>query len=185
MLNGILCASEFVGKLEQAGIVVLIGVSTVFVLLFILIGVVKLLRYFNTYMDKWDVMMTGVRSQRAEIKAVKKKVKDDYYAAIDKINIAYENDKNTAVKTESLKKAKEDYERNLDKAKEEIVLIKAKYEKSSESSVPTETTKSEVLTEVDDKKLIAVITAAVAMATEQECAERKVAFKVRSIKQIR
>ena len=37
---------------------------------------------------------------------------------------------------------------------------------------------------VTDSKLIAIISAAIAVATEQEQAERKVTFKVRSIKHI-
>ena len=82
MINNLLfCAEKTIGdKLAEAGIVVLIGVSTVFIVLFLLIGVVKLLQYANKWLNNWDEMMAVYRANKAERKAIKQSyinVKDE------------------------------------------------------------------------------------------------------------
>ena len=82
MINNLLfCAERTIGeKLLEAGIVVLIGVSTVFIVLFLLIGVVKLLQYANKWLNNWDEMMAVYRANKAERKAIKQSyinVKDE------------------------------------------------------------------------------------------------------------
>ena len=73
MINNLLfCAEKTIGdKLAEAGIVVLIGVSMVFIVLFLLIGVVKLLQYLNKLLNNWDDMMAIYRANKAERKAIK------------------------------------------------------------------------------------------------------------------
>ena len=78
MINNLLfCAEQTIGdKLAEAGIVVLIGVSMVFVILFLLIGVVKLLQYLNKGLNNWDDIMAIYRANKAERKAIKKSYVD-------------------------------------------------------------------------------------------------------------
>jgi len=81
IINLLFCAERTIGeKLLEAGIVVLIGVSMVFIVLFLLIGVVKLLQYANKWLNNWDEMMAVYRANKAERKAIKQSyinVKDE------------------------------------------------------------------------------------------------------------
>ncbi len=188
MINNLLfCAKQTIGdKLATAGIVVLIGVSMVFIVLFLLIGVVKLLQYLNKLLNNWDDMMAIYRANKAERKAIKQ----SYVADRDeKINGLYKQlDCNVITKwefKEQQAKIKLEYKSKKPEIKQAISDLKTSQKQARlpkpEGATMIAAPSEEVVT---DSKLIAIITAAIAVCTEQEQAERKVTFKVRSIKHL-
>lgn len=184
MISNILC-STLGDKLIQSCIVVLIGVSMVFLLLFALIGVVKLLQYVEKGLIKWDKIMSVKRANKAEIKAVKLSFIEAREAEENAVIMAGEKGELTKAEVNAKVKAiKDDFKANkLPLMKKQIAELKAKHKGlTADVNENTTTTIEEV---VDDEELIAVISAAIAVATERECAERKVKFKVRSIKHIK
>lgn len=186
-MNFILGATDIVDKLAESGIVVLIGVSTVFLLLFLLIGVVKLLQYVEKLLKIWDAKMAVVRANKAEVKAVKQSYIDDRDEEINAIYTKNEKGEMTAKEAkQAIAEIKADFKQNkkplMDKEVSEL-KAKQKGQLTTEESAPVVVANDgEVVT---DERLIAVITAAIAVVTEQECAERKVKFKVRTIKHIK
>lgn len=189
MINRLLfSAAQTIGdKLAEAGIVVLIGVSMVFLLLFLLIGVVKLLQYLNNYLNKWDDMMAVYRANKADRKAIKQSYINERDEAMSKLYNQLESAEiSKAQFKDSQAKIKLDYKSKKPEMKEAIAELKAK---QRQAKLPQPEAKQMLVApmeeEVKDSKLIAIITAALAVATEQEQEERKVAFKVRSIKHIK
>jgi len=188
MINNLLfCAERTIGeKLLEAGIVVLIGVSMVFIVLFLLIGVVKLLQYINKYLNNWDDMMAIYRANKAERKAIKTSYVD---ARDDQLNSLYKKlDNNEITKLEfkeASAKIKLEYKSKKPEIKQAVIDLKIS-QKQARLPEPKATAQIAAPSEeiVTDSKLIAIISAAIAVATEQEQAERKVTFKVRSIKHI-
>ncbi|MDE6967661.1 MAG: OadG family protein [Clostridia bacterium] len=188
MINNLLiCAKQTIlDKLGEAGIVVLIGVAMVFLVLFLLIGVVKLLQYINKLLNNWDDMMAIYRANKAERKAIKQTYIND---RDDKITALYKQLDNNEISKIEFKQAqsqiKLEYKSKKPEIKQAINELRAsqkqarlpKPEQAKMLVAPVE----EVVT---DAKLIAIISAAIAVATEEEQQERKVTFKVRSIKQI-
>lgn len=188
MINLLICAEQSLGdKLAEAGIVVLIGVSMVFLLLFLLIGVVKLLQYLNGWLNSWDKMMAIYRADKAERKAVKQSYID---ARDEQINLLYKRLEGGEIQKAEFKqlmaKIKQEYNQKKPEIKQAVIALKAEQKQARLPMPITETAPAAPQTEqvVTDAKLVAIITAAIAVATEQEQAERKVAFKVRSIKHI-
>ena len=188
MINNLLfCAERTIGeKLLEAGIVVLIGVSTVFIVLFLLIGVVKLLQYANKWLNNWDEMMAVYRANKAERKAIKQSyinVKDE------KINELYKQLESSEITKLEFKQKqtqiKLEYKSKKPEIKQAVIDLKIS-QKQARLPEPKATAQIAAPSEevVTDSKLIAIISAAIAVATEQEQAERKVTFKVRSIKHI-
>lgn len=189
MINNLLiCAEESFGsKMATAGIVVLIGVSMVFIVLFLLIGVVKLLQYINKYLNNWDDMMAIYRANKAGRKAVKKSYID---ARDEQINELYRQLDNKEISKLEFKEAetkiKLEYKSKKPEIKQAICDVKTRQKQArlpKPESMPA-TLVAPCEEEVTDSKLIAIITAAIAVSTEQEQAERKVTFKVRSIKHL-
>ncbi len=186
--NLLLCAEESFGsKMATAGIVVLIGVSMVFIVLFLLIGVVKLLQYINKYLNNWDDMMAIYRANKAERKAIKTSYVD---ARDEQVNSLYKKlDSNEITKLEfkeASAKIKLEYKSKKPEIKQAISDVKARQKQAKlpkPDSIPS-LVAPVAGEEVTDSKLIAIITAAIAVCTEQEQAERKVTFKVRSIKHL-
>ena len=188
MINNLLfCAERTIGeKLLEAGIVVLIGVSTVFIVLFLLIGVVKLFQYANKWLNNWDEMMAVYRANKAERKAIKQSyinVKDE------KINELYKQLESSEITKLEFKQKqtqiKLEYKSKKPEIKQAVIDLKIS-QKQARLPEPKATAQIAAPSEevVTDSKLIAIISAAIAVATEQEQAERKVTFKVRSIKHI-
>ncbi len=188
MINNLLfCAEQTIGdKLAEAGIVVLIGVSMVFVILFLLIGVVKLLQYLNKGLNNWDDIMAIYRANKAERKAIKKSYVDIKDEQINDLYKKLDNKEITKLEfKEASSKIKLEYKSKKPEIKQAVSDIK-------ESQKQARLAKPESMPmlvepageEVTDSKLIAIISVAIAVCTEQEQAERKVTFKVRSIKHI-
>ncbi len=185
MINNLLFAAA---NTVNPGIVVLIGVVVVFLILLFLVGIVKLLKFSNTYMDKWDAMMLIFRGNRAEVASLKKSFIDTRDEALNDIYISEQRKEIT----------KQDAKSELAKIKAEFntvtkpIMLKAisdlKASQKAKSTEATDATQNDCVCAngdiVTDPRLIAAITAAIAIATEQECAERKVKFKVRTIKHL-
>lgn len=185
MINNVLLCADIVDKLIEAGIVVLIGVSLVFIVLFILIGVVKLLKIADGWLNIWDKKMAVYRANKQEVKALKNSYID---AKEEKVNLLYKKlEKNEIDKNEfktQLAQIKQDYKDKKPEIKQAVLDLKAK-QKAPKTTQTENTTVVQTEEVVTDAKLIAIISAALAVATEQEQQERKVTFKVRSIKHIK
>lgn len=188
MINNLLfCAEKTIGdKLAEAGIVVLIGVSMVFIVLFLLIGVVKLLQYLNKLLNNWDDMMAIYRANKAERKAIKQTFVNEKDEKINELYKQLDNKEITKIEFKDKQgQIKLDYKSKKPEIKQAINDLKSKQKQARlpkpESAIMIAAPSEEVVT---DSKLIAIISAAIAVATEQEQAERKVTFKVRSIKHI-
>lgn len=188
MINNLLfCAESFADKMTTTGIGLLIGVSMVFIVLLLLIGVVKLLKFLHKVLNNWDDMMAIYRANKAERKAIKQpyiNIRDEQinelYKRLDKQEIT-----KLEFKQES-SKIKLEYKSQIPEIKQTVNELKAN-QKQAKLAKPAQTpmlTAPVVGEEITDSKLIAVISAAIAVMTEEEQAERKVTFKVRSIKQI-
>ncbi len=188
MINNLLfCAEQTIGdKLAEAGIVVLIGVSMVFVILFLLIGVVKLLQYLNKGLNNWDDIMAIYRANKAERKAIKKSYVDIKDEQINDLYKKLDNKEITKLEfKEASSKIKLEYKSKKPEIKQAVSDIKASQKQArlaKPESMPMLVEPAGE--EVTDSKLIAIISVAIAVCTEQEQAERKVTFKVRSIKHI-
>lgn len=187
MINNLLfCATKLGDKMATAGIGLLIGVSMVFLLLLLLIGVVKLMQYANKWLNNWDKMMAVYRANKAEIKAIKKSYADVKDEQINELYLKL--DKNEITKSEfkqSEAQIKLEYKSKKPEIKQAIADAKLAQKQKAlpkPEATPMIAAPSEEV--VTDSKLIAIISAAIAVATEQEQEERKVTFKVRSIKHI-
>lgn len=184
MINNLLLGASNKMTAGDVGIVVLIGVGLVFLILLLLIGVVKLLQLLNKALNKWDEKMAVVRANKAEVKALKMSYENDKDEKINKIYLQLEKGEISKNEfKEQLAKAKNEYKAKKPEIDKAVNDLKAKQKGITQPSQVSEAnTNAEVVT---DAKLIAVISAAIAVVTEQEQAERKVKFKVRSIKQIK
>ena len=189
MFNTLLCAEKmsFLDKLADAGIVVVIGVVLVFLILAFLIGIIYILRYLNDVLNKWDDKMVVYRGNKAKLKAIKEEYIIDKDNKINDIYIALENgDINDSEAKIKIAKIKEEYNALKPEIKAKVAELKEQLSAKSEIKVVAPTTNESVASnDVEDERIIAVITAAIAVATEQECAIRKVKFKVRSIKELK
>lgn len=193
MFNNLLCVEKmsFVDKLSEAGTVVLIGIVLVFIILAFLIGIVQTLRYFDRIMNKWDGMMLIYRSNKAKYKAIKTEYIDNRDILINEVYAlltSKEIDESDAKKR--IANIKADYIALKPEINAKIADAKAENKKAKNAIAVIDSTSSvasneEACQNVSDDKIIAVITAAIAVATEQECAIRKVKFKVRSIKEVK
>ncbi len=182
MINNILAATAEVNP----GIVVLIGISVVFLILLFLVAIVKLLKFSNKYLDNWDEFMLVVRGNRAEVLAVKKSYIDVRDEALNIVYIKGSSKELTAgeVKAQVAEIRAEFNTVTKPIMLQEVIDLKAKHKAVSAASSEECSCCKSSCNAVIDAKLIAVITAAIAVATEQECAERKVKFKVRTIKHL-
>ena len=186
MINNILCATTGTQSVDPA-VVVLIGIAVVFLILFFLIGIVKVLRFADGYLNKWDAMMLIVRGNRAEVEALKKSYIE---TRDDALNEVYINELNKAVSKADAKAEIAKIRSGFNTITKPIMLqavveLKAKQKAKSLEVTTTEENCVAETEFVTDARIIAIITAAIAIATEQECAEKKVKFKVRTIKHLK
>lgn len=187
MINNILCAATAAQSIDPA-VVVLIGVVVVFLILLFLICIVKVLHFADGHLNKWDAMMLIVRGNRAEVGALKKSFIE---TRDDALNVVYINEQNNAVSKADAKaeiaKIRSDFNTITKPIMVQAIAdLKAKQKANSLESINTTEDNCVVETEcVTDARIIAIITAAIAIATEQECAEKKVKFKVRTIKHLK
>lgn len=124
MLNMIcITGAELAAKAKEAGIVVLIGVVMVFVILALLIGVVQLLKYLNSWMNVWDAHMIYVRERKGEVKKIKVANSDRFSLELNTINSKKDSGEMTSEQAEKALAVLA-----ADKAKAKLELVKQKRE---------------------------------------------------------
>lgn len=188
MFNTLLCAEKmsFVDKLAEAGIVVLIGVTLVFIILAFLIGIIYILKHFNVAMNKWDDKMATYRSNKAYLKSIKNEYYENKNNKINEIYLLLEKGEiDNAEAKKRIVEIKADFLAIKPEIKAKVAEAKLKLANKTNTNVENALVIEESQADIFDEKIIAVITAAIAVATEQECAIRKVKFKVRSIKEVK
>lgn len=186
MLIATLCEElSLADNMSNAGVSLLIGVCTVFLMLGIIICVVKVLKYVHFGLNSWDAYKAETLKRKAEIKANKKAKYEPVIKEEAELKEKLANNEITKVQYEEgiaacvAKRAQIKEQLKADK-----IDIMAKYDKKQEESTQPQIERV-VTAEVEDSELIAVITAAVAIVLENEGAAKKTNFRVRSIKEIR
>lgn len=186
MLIATLCEKlSLADNMSNAGVSLLIGVCTVFLMLGVIICVVKVLKYVHIGLNSWDAFKAEAKKKKAEIKANKKA----------KYEPVIKEEAELKAKLASNEITREQYDEGIAACVAKRAQIKAqlkadkndimaKYDKKQEESVEPQI-ENVVTAEVEDSELIAVITAAVAIVLENEGAAKKTNFRVRSIREIR